>query len=113
MIKFLYKKIDHNDLDKKGFLKGKKKTMKLNSQKTTLNYKIDLSQHVKPMSQIVRSRQLHRKKIKKKLMPNSNNPNVKGQNKKISIDKKVPKKYLANSSKFTKPCKLDHVNGIT
>jgi hypothetical protein len=25
MIKFLYKKIDHNDLDKKGFLKGKKK----------------------------------------------------------------------------------------
>ena len=31
MIKFLYKKIDHNDLDKKDFLKGKKKTMKLNS----------------------------------------------------------------------------------
>jgi hypothetical protein len=24
MIKFLYKKIDHNDLDKKDFLKGKK-----------------------------------------------------------------------------------------
>jgi len=49
----------------------------------------------------------------KKLMPNSNNPNVKGQNKKKSIDKKVPKKYPANSSKSKKPCELDHVNGIT
>ena len=79
MIKFLYKKIDHNDLDKKGFLKGKK-NMKLNSQKTTLNDK--------PTSQIVRSRQPHRKQIKKILMPDSNNPNVKGQNKKNQLTKR-------------------------
>jgi len=52
-------------------------------------------------------------KSKKFLIPNSNNPNVKGQNKKKSIDKKVPKKYPTNSSKSTKPCELDHMNEIT
>jgi hypothetical protein len=48
------------------------------------------------------------------MMPNSNNPNVEGHNrKKKLINKKVPKENPTNSSKSIRPCELDHVNEIT
>ena len=82
MIKFLYKKIDHNDLDKKGFLKGKK-----NYEAQFLENNAEWQTH-EPDYEIETAPS---KKNKKKLMPDSNNPNVKGQNKKNQLTKRSKK----------------------